>query len=78
MVVLLVAFAMDTPLSMKKTLRDIALYTAIPAVIFGVLGRLGDRRFGTSPWLLLGAMFVALHITLFFLLFRFKKLFKNF
>lgn len=62
----------------RKIFREFAPVIAAPAVLFGVAGRLLDKRFGTSPWILVGMLFVALHVTLFIFIIRFRKLIGGF
>lgn len=36
---------------------------AIPIVVLALVGRMLDKRFGTSPWLLLAGIFVSLFVS---------------
>ena len=46
-----------------------------PLALFGIPARILDVRYGTSPWLLLAAIFLALHITLAILIWKFRRVF---
>ncbi len=46
----------------------------IPLVLFALAGRYADRQFGTSPWLLLGGMVLAITVTTIALVRKFSKL----
>ena len=61
----------------KHPFLRVALSVAVPLVALGVPARLMDKRLETSPWILLGAIFVAMHVTLLFLLVQFKKTFTS-
>ncbi len=50
---------------------------AIPLVIFAIGGRWLDRRLGTSPWLLLSGMGLAILFTTFFLVRKFSRMMKD-
>lgn len=50
---------------------------ALPLVIFGLGGRWLDRQLGTSPWLLLGGMAVAITLTTIFLVRKFSKMIRQ-
>jgi ATP synthase protein I len=36
---------------------------AIPIVVLALVGRILDKRFGTSPWLLLAGIFISLFLS---------------
>lgn len=42
---------------------ELGFLIAIPLVLFALLGRLLDRRFDTSPWLLLSGIVISIAIT---------------
>lgn len=44
-------------------LGQLGYVIAVPLVVFAVSGRLLDKKFGTSPWLLLLGMLLALIIS---------------
>ena len=44
-------------------LGHLGFLIAVPLVIFGLLGRFLDKRFDTSPWLLLTGLFISLIIS---------------
>lgn len=46
----------------------------IPLVLFALAGRYADKHFGTSPWLLLAGMGLAITVTTFALVRKFSKL----
>jgi|GEM_PF-646169 len=46
----------------------------IPLVLFALLGRYADKQYGTSPWLLLSGMALAIVITTIALVRKFSKL----
>ena len=50
---------------------------SIPLVIFTLGGRFLDRKFGTSPWLLLTGLFVSIIITLYIVYKKTMKIIKN-
>ncbi|RJO59422.1 AtpZ/AtpI family protein [Candidatus Parcubacteria bacterium] len=50
---------------------------AIPIVIFALLGRILDKKFGTSPWLLLAGILISILISSFGLIAKFKKMLKK-
>lgn len=58
----------------KRVLVEIAGTVGIPAAVLGIAGRLLDKKFGTSPWILLAALFIALHLTLAIFIYRFRSL----
>lgn len=49
----------------------------IPLVLFALAGRYADKQFGTSPWLLLGGMVLAITVTTIALVRKFSKLIKD-
>lgn len=53
------------PLSALPLALELGYLIAAPLVVFALLGRLGDRTFGTSPWLLLVGVFFASLLSLF-------------
>ena len=46
-----------------KLLGDLGFLIAVPLVVFGLVGRMLDRKFGTSPWLLLAGLVISLIVT---------------
>ena len=58
----------------KRELLRIACAVAAPLLALGIPARIADKHYETSPWLLVAAIFVAMHITLGILIWRFKKL----
>lgn len=46
----------------------------IPLVLFALVGRFADKQFGTSPWLLLAGMALAISVTTIALVRKFSKL----
>ena len=42
---------------------ELGYLIAIPIVVFGIIGRILDNKFGTSPWILLAAIFISLLIS---------------
>ena len=50
---------------------------AIPLVLFALAGRWADRTFGTSPWLLLSGMGLAIVFTTFFLVRKFSRMMRD-
>lgn len=68
---------METKLDYRIFLK-IAVAVIAPLLVLGIPARFADKHFGTSLWILLGAMFVAMHLTLAVLLWKFKKLLHNF
>lgn len=50
---------------------------ALPLVLFAVAGRYADRKFGTSPWLLLIGMAVAIGLTTILLIHKFSRLMRD-
>ena len=46
----------------------------IPLVLFALLGRYADKHYGTSPWLLLSGMALAITVTTIALVRKFSKL----
>jgi len=59
----------------RKILLEVVVAAGVPAASFGVAGSLLDKKFGTSPWILLVAVLVALHVTLILVLVRMRKFF---
>ncbi len=53
--------------------RDMGFIIAIPLVVFALLGKFLDGRFGTEPWLTLVGVLLAIAITTFWLTKRFKS-----
>lgn len=49
----------------------------IPLVLFALAGRYADKAFGTSPWLLLAGMTLAITVTTIALVRKFSKLIKD-
>ncbi|MBI2984769.1 MAG: AtpZ/AtpI family protein [Candidatus Kerfeldbacteria bacterium] len=49
----------------------------VPLVMFGLGGRLADRTLGTSPWLLLSGMAIAVAATTLLLIRKFRRLLKD-
>lgn len=49
----------------------------IPLVLFALAGRYADKQFGTSPWLLLAGMALAIAVTTIALVRKFSKLIKD-
>ena len=66
---------MSGKLVAKKELLRIALAVSVPLLALGLPARMADKHYDTSPWLLVAAIFVAMHITLGILIWRFRKLF---
>lgn len=50
---------------------------AIPLVLFALAGRWADKRFSTSPWLLLGGMGLAIIFTTIFLVRKFSRMMQD-
>lgn len=50
---------------------------AIPLVALALLGRFLDKKFGTSPWLLLVGIFLSLIVSTFAVYFRTMKILKE-
>lgn len=50
---------------------------AIPLVLFALGGRYLDKKLGTSPWLLLGGMGLAIIFTTIFLVRKFSRMMKD-
>ncbi|MBI3626777.1 AtpZ/AtpI family protein [Candidatus Uhrbacteria bacterium] len=46
-----------------KLLGDIGFLVAVPLVIFGLGGRLLDKKLHTAPWLMLAGLVISLIIT---------------
>ena len=46
-----------------KLLGDLGFIIAIPLVVLGLLGRFLDKKFNSSPWLLLAGLFISLVIS---------------
>lgn len=42
---------------------ELGYLIAIPLVVFALLGRILDRKFDTSPWILLAGIFLALVVS---------------
>lgn len=61
-------------LVIKRELGRVAFSVVLPLLVLGIPARIADKHYGTSPWLLVAAIFVAMHITLVILIWRFKKL----
>jgi len=59
----------------KRMFFQITASIVVPIFALGIPAHLLDKKLGTSPWILLGAILVAMHITLVILLFKFKKMF---
>lgn len=50
---------------------------AVPLVLFALAGRWADKRYGTSPWLLLTGMVLAIVLTTIALIHKFSRLMKD-
>lgn len=50
---------------------------AIPLVVLALLGRLLDKKFGTSPWLLLAGVLVSLVVSTFAVYFKTIKILED-
>ena len=50
---------------------------AIPLVVLALVGRILDKRFGTSPWLLLVGIFLSIIISTFAVYFKTVKILKE-
>lgn len=53
---------------------ELGYLIVIPLIVFGLGGRWLDRQLGTSPWLFLGGMVLAVMATTVFLVRKFTKL----
>jgi F0F1-type ATP synthase assembly protein I len=60
-----------------KLAWDLGYIIAIPLIGFALLGRWLDRKFDTSPWLLLAGMALAMIISTVALVQKFTKLIKD-
>lgn len=49
----------------------------VPLIIFALAGRWADQQFGTSPWLFLGGMTLAIITTTIFLVRKFSGLIRD-
>ena len=58
----------------KKTVWVTALAVVVPLVALAIPARIADVRYETSPWLLVAAIFVAMHVTLAILIWRFRTI----
>ncbi|PIS41047.1 MAG: hypothetical protein COT26_00065 [Candidatus Kerfeldbacteria bacterium CG08_land_8_20_14_0_20_43_14] len=56
---------------------ELGYVIAIPIVVFGLLGRFLDKKFHSSPWLLLAGIIVSIAISSFGLVSKFKKMLKK-
>ena len=56
---------------------ELGYVIAIPIVVFGLLGRFLDKKFQTSPWLLLAGIIISIAISSFGLVSKFKKMLKK-
>ncbi|KKU47625.1 hypothetical protein A2752_00475 [Candidatus Uhrbacteria bacterium RIFCSPHIGHO2_01_FULL_46_23] len=58
---------------------ELGFIIAIPLVVFGSIGKYADGQFGTTPWLTLAGVFLAMATTVLWLYRQFKALteFKN-
>jgi F0F1-type ATP synthase assembly protein I len=50
---------------------------AVPLVVFGVLGRFLDQRFGTAPWLFLAGLIVSIIISSVALVIKALRIFRS-
>lgn len=60
-----------------KLAWDLGWVIVIPLVLFALAGRYADKKFGTSPWLLLGGMALAIVLTTILLVRKFSRLMKD-
>ncbi len=56
---------------------ELGYLIVIPLLLFGLGGRWLDRRFGTTPWLFLGGMAMAVLVTTVFLVRKFSQLLRD-
>jgi F0F1-type ATP synthase assembly protein I len=56
---------------------DLGYTIALPLVIFALIGRLLDKWLNTSPWFLLGGIFVSIIISSLAVYFKAVKILKN-
>lgn len=47
---------------------------AVPLVVFALAGRYADKHFGTTPWLLLAGMLIAIAVSTIGLIWKFNKI----
>lgn len=55
----------DTSWSALGLAWELGYTIAIPIVVFALLGRFLDKKMGTSPWLLLGGIFLSIIVSSF-------------
>lgn len=53
---------------------ELGFIIAIPLVVFGSIGKYADGQLGTTPWLTLGGVFLAMATTVVWLYRQFKSL----
>ena len=53
----------DKPWSAVSLAWELGFSIAIPLVVFALLGRYLDKKLGTSPWLLLAGILIAIAVT---------------
>ncbi len=58
----------------RKTIIYITLAILLPLLVLGIAGRVLDKHFNTSPWILLIAIFLALHATLILVILKVKDI----
>jgi len=63
---------------LKKVLWKVALATCVPMLALGAPSYMLDRALGTTPWILFGALFVSLQLTLVLVLVLVKKILANY
>jgi F0F1-type ATP synthase assembly protein I len=56
---------------------ELGYVIAIPIVVFALGGRLLDKHFHTSPWLLLAGILISIIISSIGLVWKFKKLMRS-
>ena len=67
----------QNPWSAVSFAWELGYSISIPLVIFTLGGRFLDRKFETSPWLLLTGLFVSIIITLYIVYQKTMKIIKN-
>lgn len=56
---------------------DFGVIVVLPLVVLAILGRYLDRRYGTEPWIFLGAVVLSIVITTVLVVMKLSKIIKG-